>query len=241
MTHVLSVNGLSHKFGQKQVLDDVTFTLAKGTFCALVGPNGAGKTTLFSYLTGQRRAENGQVALLGLDLATSRRLALARMGVVFQEPTLDLDLSVMWNMRYFAGLHGLGGQEAQSRIDAALERLALTDRASETARTLNGGHRRRMEIARALISEPELLLLDEPTQGLDPASRRAITEHVHALAADGIAVLWATHLTDEIAPTDRSIVLHHGRIRADGQAQTIAGDAPFVDAFFDLTRDVSAP
>jgi ABC-2 type transport system ATP-binding protein len=158
------------------------------------------------------------------------------MGVVFQNQTLDLDLSVRQNLSYFASLHGLSGREASTRIDAALDRLNMRERAGEKARALNGGHRRRTEIARALIHQPDVLLLDEPTVGLDAAARRSITDHVHQLCAeDGLTVLWATHLTDEVHDPDRLIVIHQGEKLADGHAGDLRGGADLSDYFLSLT------
>jgi ABC-2 type transport system ATP-binding protein len=158
------------------------------------------------------------------------------MGVVFQQPTLDLDLTVRRNLLYFAALHGLSGREAQTRIDAALERLDMAERAGELARDLNGGHRRRTEIARALLHRPRVLLLDEPTVGLDAASRANITRHVHELASEmGLTVLWATHLTDEVLPADRLVILHRGRVLADSTAGQISGGRPLTEVFLDMT------
>ena len=137
---------------------------------------------MFSLLTRLLVAREGNIRVAGFDMARSPRAALARIGVVFQQPTLDLDLSVQRNLRYFAGLHGMSGRPAAVAIAAALDRLGMAERAGETVRALNGGHRRRMEIARALIHGPQVLLLDEPTVGLDAAARRAITGHVHDLA-----------------------------------------------------------
>ncbi len=231
------VDGLSHSYGSRRALEAVSFAVAPGAFCALLGPNGAGKSTLFALLTRLLAAPEGRIRVAGVDLAREPRAALARMGVVFQQPTLDLDLTVRRNLRYFAALHGLGGREAERRIDAALERLDLTERAGERARDLNGGHRRRTEIARALIQEPSVLLLDEPTVGLDAGSRAAITGHVHRLAAEmGLTVLWATHLTDEVLPPDRLVVLHRGRVLADSTAAAVAGGRPLTEAFLDLTE-----
>ena len=231
----LSVEGLSFRYGAKQALEGVSFDVAPGAFCALLGPNGAGKSTLFALLTRLLVAPAGRIGVAGHDLARAPTAALGRMGVVFQQPTLDLDLTVRQNLAYFAGLHGLSGRTARTRIDAALERLGMADRAGEKARALNGGHRRRTEIARALIHAPSVLLLDEPTVGLDAAARAAITDHVHRLATeDGLTVLWATHLTDEVRDTDRLVILHRGRILKDGIAGQIAG-ASLTQTFLALT------
>lgn len=169
-------------------------------------------------------------------MSRNPRAALAQMGVVFQSPTLDLDLTIRQNLRYFAALHGLSGRAAALRIDAALDKLGIAERAGEKARDLNGGHRRRTEIARALVHKPDVLLLDEATVGLDAAAREAITDHVHALCAeDGLTVLWATHLTDEVRDSDRLIVLHEGRVIADGEASAIRGDQPLKARFLSMT------
>lgn len=232
----LEVSGLGFSYGAKRALNDVSFCVAQGDFCALLGPNGAGKSTLFALLTRLFTTSEGQVRVMGHDMARAPRQALARIGVVFQQPTLDLDLSVRRNLRYFAALHGLAGREADIRIDAALERMGMAQRADEIARDLNGGHRRRTEIARALVHRPAVLLLDEPTVGLDAEARRAITEHVHGLCAeDGLTALWATHLTDEVWPDDRLVILHRGEIRADGIAREIIGKQTLTDRFLDLT------
>lgn len=215
----LTVTGVSYSYGPRRALADVGFHVAPGRFCALLGPNGAGKSTLFSLLTRLFTTREGRIEVAGHDLAKSPRAALARIGVVFQQPTLDLDLTVRRNLLYFAALHGISGREAHSRSEEALDRLGMAERADEPARALNGGHRRRMEIARALIHRPSVLLLDEPTVGLDAATRVAITDHVHRLAAeDGLTVLWATHLTDEVRPDDQVVILHRGQILHDGDA-----------------------
>ncbi|WP_413205963.1 ABC transporter ATP-binding protein [Rhodospirillum sp. A1_3_36] len=236
----LSVEDVRFNYGPKQALGGVSFTVEAGTFRALLGPNGAGKSTLFSLLTRLLVAPEGRITVAGYDLAKSPRAALARMGVVFQQPTLDLDLSVRQSLHYFAGLHGMAGKRASVAIDAALDRLGMRERAAETVRALNGGHRRRMEIARALIHEPTVLLLDEPTVGLDAASRRAITAHVHDLAAAGMAVLWATHLVDEIKDGDQVVVLHRGQVLADATAKEVAGEGRLADAFLQMTGEEEA-
>ncbi|MDD8022651.1 MAG: ABC transporter ATP-binding protein [Paracoccaceae bacterium] len=235
MADAVRVTGLSHDWGAKPALRSVSFAVPAGRFCALLGPNGAGKSTLMAVLTGLIRPRPGVVHVGGADLARTPRAALAQIGVVFQQPTLDLELSVRANMRYFAALHGLAGRAAASRIDACLERLGMAERADEKLRALNGGHRRRMEIARALLHRPCLLLLDEPTVGLDAAARGAITDHVHDLCDDGISVLWATHLSDELRTTDDLILLHHGQIRAQGPLAQVTGGAPVAPWFLAQT------
>ncbi len=237
----LAVSHLSFNYGSKRALDDVSFLVEAGDFCALLGPNGAGKTTLFALLTRLFLPTQGHIEIAGIDLAEHPRKALARMGVVFQQPTLDLDLTVWRNLSYYAALHGLSGRDAAKRIEAALDRLGMRERAREKARNLNGGHRRRMEIARALIHGPSLLLLDEPTVGLDVATRLSITAHVHALCRDeGLTALWATHLVDEVAPDDELIILHRGRIVANGVMEDVTGQDPLAERFAALTQTEAA-
>ncbi len=232
----LSVSNVSYRFGPKLALDNVSFDLEMGRFCALLGPNGAGKSTLFSLLTRLLVTREGHITVAGHDLARKPRAALAQIGVVFQQQTIDLDMTVLQNLRYFAALQGLTGRDAERNIDAALDRLAMRERALEKARALNGGHRRRMEIARALIHSPKVLLLDEATVGLDTGSRKAITEHVHDLADNGLLVFWATHLVDEIRDGDDVVVLHEGKVVAHDSADTIAAGQPLIDAFLAMTR-----
>jgi ABC-2 type transport system ATP-binding protein len=231
----LRVTGLSYAYGPKTALDDVSFEIDAGRFCALLGPNGAGKSTLFSLLTRLFVSRTGRIEIAGVDLAAHPRAALGKLGIVFQQPTLDLDLTVLQNLKYFAALHGFSGREAQRRIDGALERLSMHERAGEKARSLNGGHRRRTEIARALIHDPKVLLLDEPTVGLDAAARAAITEHVHGLTAEGTTVLWATHLTDEVWPEDRLVILHRARVLADDTCMNIASESTLKERFLSMT------
>ena len=177
--------------------------------------------------------------MAGHDLRQAPRQALAELGGVFQQPTLDLNLTVRQNLSYFAALHGLPASEVDGRIDMALGQLDMSERAGEKVGKLNGGHRRRMELARALLHQPKVLLLDEPTVGLDAAARHAITDHVHALAQEGMSVLWTTHLTDEVRDDDHLLVLHQGRILADGTTGELRGNAKLSDWFLDQTKVAS--
>jgi len=232
----LSVKNLSFRYGARVALDDVNLSIDPGAFAALLGPNGAGKSTLFGLLTRLFTTENGTISIAGHDLSRDPRAALGAMGVVFQQPTLDLDLTVEQNLRYFAALHGISGRDAGLRIGAALDRLGMAERAREKVRALNGGHRRRTEIARALLHRPKILLLDEATVGLDAAARQSITAHVHDLCAnDGMTVLWATHLTDEVYDTDRLFILHRGKILQDGITRDIVGDRDLKSVFLSQT------
>ncbi len=237
---VLEVSGLSYAYPQGFALRDVSLQIKAGEILVLLGPNGAGKTTLFSLITRLYDTREGSVSVLGHELRQSPQRALAAMGVVFQQPTLDLDLSVMQNLMYHAALHGMTPSTAKQRAVEELGRLEMAERADEKVRRLNGGHRRRVEIARALLHRPKMLLLDEPTVGLDVPTRQAIVAHVHALAReDGIAVLWATHLIDEIAEDDSVVVLHQGTVRASGGTDQVikaAGGSDLLEAFSLLTK-----
>ena len=236
----LSIRDLVHRYGERTALDGVSFDVPAGRFCALLGPNGAGKSTLFARLTGLLAGPKGAIRIAGHDIRSESTRALAKLGVVFQAPTLDMDLSVEQNLRYYAALHGLSGSAARTRIAASLERLGMAERAHEKARSLNGGHRRRAEIARALLHEPKVLLLDEPTVGLDAASRGAITAHVHALAReDGMTVLWATHLVDEVSPEDDLVILHRGRVLRNATAGAVARGGPLGDEFLRITGEAA--
>ncbi|MEG6507582.1 ABC transporter ATP-binding protein [Methyloligella sp. 2.7D] len=236
---VLLVEGVSYYYGEKQALDDVSFKVYPGRVTALLGPNGAGKTTLFSLITRLFDAPTGNIEIDGLSPSKVGSRALGPLGVVFQQPTLDLDLTVRQNLRYFASLRGLKRKEADERMARALDALDMKERIGEKVRSLNGGHRRRVEIARAILHDPSLLLLDEPTIGLDNPTRMAIVAHIHNLARESnIGVLWATHLFDEIEPEDDLLVLNRGRIVARGLAKAVVaetGAKDLGDAFKRLT------
>ena len=244
LTRALEVEGLSHSFGKRRALDQVAFAIPPGAFTVLLGQNGAGKTTLFNLITRLYSNRTGSIRIFGIDVRARPTAALARLGVVFQQRTVDLDLSVVQNLTYAAGLHGLPRREARVRAEAELARFDLADRAKDKVRQLSGGQMRRVEIARALLHHPRLLLLDEPTVGLDNGSRQTILEHVrHLCAADGIGVLWATHLIDEVHADDQVIVLHLGRIRALGDGAAICAVAEAHDlrhAFTKLTTEARA-
>lgn len=218
----LAIEGLSFSYGNHKALDDINFNIQAGECTILLGPNGAGKSTLFSLITHLYDTRQGRIELCGFDIKQQSRLALAKLGVVFQQTTLDMDLTVDQNLRYHTALHGMSRKLATERIQQELERLNMFDRRFEKVRQLNGGHKRRVEIARALLHKPSLLLLDEPTVGLDVPSRKNIVDYVHRLAAEeNIAVLWASHLMDEIYPNDHLIVLHKGIIKANGTVDEV--------------------
>ena len=235
----LAVERVSHSYGRRQALADVSFTIAPASFTVLLGLNGAGKSTLFSLVTRLFATQRGAIRIFGHDVARDPGEALRILGVVFQARTLDLDLSVMQNLTYHAALHGIGKREARRRADEGLARIELADRTHDKVRDLSGGQMRRVEIARALLHRPRLLVLDEPTVGLDIKARADILAHVRALVAqEGVCVLWATHLVDEIADTDGLIVLHQGKMLAHGPVPDViarTGETTVRTAFTRLT------
>ena len=222
----LDIALVSHAY-RRPALQDVSFATRAGEFVVLLGLNGAGKTTLFSLIAGLLPLQSGSIAVMGHRLPQQRSPALAAAGFVFQQPSLDLDLSVAQALRYHAALHGLSRHDAAARIEQELRAFGLLERRRDLVRSLSGGQRRRVEIIRSLLHRPQLLVLDEPTVGLDVPTRSAILDRAHALCRErGVSVLWATHLLDEIRQGDRVLIIHQGRIvddlRADESGNPIA-------------------
>jgi len=238
-TPALAIQGLSHSYGARKALDAVSFNVAPGSFTVLLGLNGAGKSTLFSLVTRLYAAREGEIDIFGANVMRQPGAALRRLGVVFQARTLDLELSVMQNLIYHAALHGIGPMEARRRGNIALARAGLADRANDKARALSGGQMRRIEIARALLHDPKLLLLDEPTVGLDIKARADLLAHVrHLVREEQQGVLWTTHLIDEIGDDDPVVILHRGKVLATGRAADIVaryGATNIGDAFTRIT------
>ena len=235
----LVVRNVSHRFGETLALDDVSLEVPRGTFVVLLGLNGAGKSTLFALVTRLYDNVSGEIRIFGYDVRRRASAALQRLGVVFQSRTLDLDLSLRQNLLYHCALHGIRGREARKRTTRALEIVGLADRAREKVRSLSGGQARRVEIARSLLHRPALLLLDEPTVGLDIGSRESVINIVRSLVeTEGLGVLWATHLFDEVRPTDHVVVLHQGRVLFTGRVPDLlakTGTDNVSDAFRVMT------
>ena len=239
----LEVEEVSHIYGARQALDRVQLTSRRGRFTALLGPNGAGKTTLFSLITRLFAARHGSIRILGTPIDRDPGAALARIGVVFQVRTLDLDLSVIDNLCYHAALHGIGPREARARAQAAAARSRPGgSRARYGAQTVRRTDAPPGDRPRA-AAPASLLVLDEPTVGLDVASKSAILAHVRSLVRErGVAVLWATHLLDEVEPEDSVFILNGGRIVAQGEAAAIVRQSREADlrgAFTSLTREAA--
>jgi ABC-2 type transport system ATP-binding protein len=238
-TAALLLENVVKTYGPIRAVDGVSLEVHPGEFIALLGPNGAGKTTLFQLLSGLFAADSGRIEVMGHDMSRDPVPALARLGIVFQQPTLDLELSVMANLLFHAGLHGIPHAVARARSEKELARIGLAERAHDKAAKLSGGNRRRVELARALLHEPRLLLMDEPTVGLDPQSRGDLLKLMLAMRGErAVAVLWATHLCDEVPDADRVIVMHRGKLLADtapSQLVAAAGAASIEDAFLAMT------
>src|ERR1700744_3537104 len=220
----LEVDRVGHRYGARVALDDVSLTVRQSSFTVLLGLNGAGKSTLFSLITRLYAIRSGQIRIFGHDVASEPGAALSKLGVVFQSRALDIDISVRQNLMYHAALHGIAARRANELIAEVLERVAMADRSRDRVGTLSIGQMRRIEIARSLLHRPRLLLLDEPTVGLDIKARADILDHVRRLSMDeGIGVLWATHLIDEARAGDDVVVLHKGSVLARGTVSDVMG------------------
>ncbi len=222
MTIALDIKNVSHNFGDFTALDNVSLKINPGDFTVLLGLNGAGKTTLYSLITRLYNNNSGSIEIYGFNVRENATNALKHIGVVFQQPTLDLDLSVKENLEYHSSLHGISSSEAKKRIDDEIGRIKLDDKVKSKIRSLSGGQRRRVEIARSLLHNPKLLLLDEPTVGLDIGSRQMILKHVKTLCKKkNLAVLWATHLIDEIDKGEKVIIINKGKVIESGDVSKI--------------------
>lgn len=235
---LLSVSQVAKSYGDKPALSGVSLTVAPGELVALLGPNGAGKSTLLQLVTGLFTPDSGTISVCGHDIATGMVPALAEIGVVFQQSTVDPELTVEANLRFHGELQGLSEKVLRAGIDAALARIGLTDRRRDRLRTLSGGNRRRLELVRALLHHPRMLIMDEATVGLDPASRSDILAHVLSLRQQGMGILWTTHLIDEAAQADRVVVLNKGSVAFTGTPTDLGATIEPPDlgqAFLNLT------
>ena len=234
--------GLRKAYGDHVAVDGVGFTIAPGEAYGLLGPNGAGKTTTISMLCGLQRPDEGRVVVAGVDMLAAPAEAKARIGFVPQDLAIYPDLSARENLTFFGRLYGLAGTRLRERIDTCLEVVGLTERAGDLAGTYSGGMKRRLNIAAGLLHEPQLLVLDEPTVGVDPQSRNAILESVDRLGAEGMALLYTSHYMEEVERLcDRIGIVDHGRMIAEGTRRELVASISGLDRVdLDLHGDPSA-
>lgn len=236
---LLVATGLHKAYHGKTALNGVSLELLAGEMVALLGPNGAGKSTLLQLLTGLFSPDQGKISVLGHDMQRQPSRALAGLGVVFQQSALDLDLPVMANLLFHTDLHGIPRRVARPRIAQGLARMGLTEQATTAVRKLSGGTRRKVELVRALLHQPRVLLMDEASVGLDPASRQQLLETVQQLCREqGMAALWATHLIEEARVADRLLLLHQGSVRFDGSIDAFMGSAQGTDFNTEVLRQL---
>jgi ABC-2 type transport system ATP-binding protein len=209
----LAVRDLVHAYGDRRALNGVSFQVQKGEMFALLGPNGSGKTTLFRIVATLVRPRSGEAAVFGARVDEQPAAVRSRMGIVFQSAALDAHLTIVENLRHHARLYGLSGRRRRRRVDAVLAAFGLEDRASHRVGTLSGGLKRRADLARGLLHEPQLLILDEPSSGLDPGARRDFWTHLEKLRRRlEMTILVTTHLMDEAERCNRVGILDHGRL-----------------------------
>ncbi len=217
-------SGVQHRYGQREALRGVDLSIHRGEIFALLGPNGSGKTTLFRLLSTLVPVQRGRVEVAGLDAAADPIGVRGRIGIVFQSPSLDKKLTVDENIACQAALYGLSGAAMRSRRDEVLAELKLTDRRGDFCETLSGGLRRRVELAKGMLHRPQVMLLDEPSTGLDPSARIDLWQTLRSMANDGITVVLTTHLLEEADKADRLAIMFEGRIIAEGTPDSLRGE-----------------
>ncbi len=236
---VLSLLGVYKSYGAIQALNGISFNLRAGEYTGLLGPNGAGKSTLFQLIAGLFSPDQGEVKIFGETLRESGPSLLARVGVVFQARSIDLDMSVTENLTFHGRLFGLHGKDLKTRLSQITSHFGLTDLQNRKVRHLSGGQQRKVEIARAMLNKPQLLIMDEPSAGLDASSRQLLVSDMQKLASEtGITILWATHLVDEVENADRIILLSEGKIVGNDNPSAIcktARTSDLVEAYSTLT------
>ncbi|MBB5082727.1 ABC transporter ATP-binding protein [Nonomuraea endophytica] len=243
MSATLSCHGLSKRYGDVVAVRDVGFSIAPGEAYGLLGPNGAGKTTTISMLVGLLRPDSGGVTVGGVDLGREPLRAKAKIGYVPQEIALYPELTGRENLRFFGRLFGLPRKQLAGRVAEVLELVGLTDRADGKLDTYSGGMKRRINIGAALLHRPEILILDEPTVGVDPQSRKAILDGVEHLVAEGMALLYTSHYMEEVERVcDRVAIIDHGQIVAEGTRQELVamvGSADKIELVLDGDVDAA--
>jgi ABC-2 type transport system ATP-binding protein len=214
---VIEVQDITHRYGDRVALSHVSFEVKRGEIFGLLGPNGGGKSTLFRILSTMMVPTEGTAVIAGSDVVHDPAAVRRQVGVVFQTQSLDKALTVEENLRAQGHLHGLSGATLRKRMDYAMERLGILDRRRDLVETLSGGLKRRVEISKALLHQPRVLLMDEASTGLDPAARRDVVRHVDSLRTqEGVTILLTTHILEEADRCDRLVLLHQGKIVAQG-------------------------
>jgi len=232
---VIQVENLTHRYGERTALLNVNFEVAQGEIFGLLGPNGGGKSTLFRILSTMMAPSEGRAVIGGCDVVRDRAAVRRQVGVVFQTQSLDKALTVEENLRAQGHLHGLSGALLRERMEHAMTQLGLEDRRKDLVEKLSGGLRRRVEIAKALLHRPPVLLMDEASTGLDPAARRDLTRHIERLRdQEGVTILLTTHVLEEADRCNRLVLLYRGQVVTEGSPQAlrarIGGDVVVLEA-----------
>ena len=221
MTSVLKVENLSHFYGKCQALNNLSFELPSPLIYGFLGPNGSGKSTLFNILSTLLTPSQGHVTIHGVDLIKFPQSTRSKIGVVFQTPSLDKKLTIYENLKYQGHLYGLRGAHLNHKIDLLLNTIGLEERQKDLVEKLSGGLKRRVEIAKALLGEPHILILDEPSTGLDPSARINMWKYLQGLNLRGVAILLTTHLMDEADKCDQLFILDQGHIVSHGTPEVL--------------------
>jgi len=223
---VLQFAEICKSYGATKALDNVSFSVVEAELVGLLGPNGAGKSTLFQLASGLFAPDGGDIDVFGHSYLQDAHLILSQLGVVFQARSLDLEMTVRANLKFHGGLFGLFGDKLKRRIRAVADLMEIDEVLDKPVRVLSGGNQRRVEIARAMLSEPKLLLLDEPSVGLDTVSRQRLVAHMRKIGSEqGTAILWATHLVDEVEDADRIVILSKGHVVAEGKPAALMAES----------------
>ena len=239
---MLEINNIKKYYGSFLALNNINLKLKTSELVVLLGPNGAGKSTLFSIITGLTRADSGDCFINGNNVISQNISALKSLGVVFQQPTIDLELTVLENLLFHARLHGLRVSSLKKIIENELKKNGLVKKINNKVRSLSGGERRKVELIRSLLHNPKMLLMDEPTVGLDPSSRADLLKKIIYLKnSKSLSILWTTHLVDEAEKADKIIILNKGKVRATGSVKKIlslANENNLAQAFLKLVKEV---
>lgn len=241
MNAIVEINDLTKQYGQKKALDAITFKVKEGGCFGLLGPNGAGKSTLMKLLTGILSPDSGGMTIMGMDARNNRNAIISKTGYVPQEITLFETLSARRNLVFFGEMYGMKGESLKRKIEEVLQQVGLADRAKDAVGTFSGGMKRRINIAASLLHDPKLLILDEPTVGIDPQSRNHIFEMIMALKKKGMTILYSTHYMEEVEALCEDIaIMDNGRVIAEGSLNGVL-EAHAAKAIYVESDDVTEP